>query len=463
MELLHAAARLSVDWMVYCLIEGAILALFVWLLLRLLPRQNAGTRFLLWFTALVAMLVLPFLRGPWPWRTPAASSRAVSSGHALITLTDSAAFYIFAVWAIVAGLGLLRVALGLWQVRKLRNNSQKIDLENINPAGKQAVAEFSDTLSLRISDSVRVPTAVGFFAPTVILPNWFLEEMPAEELRHVLLHEAAHLRRRDDWTNLLQKIIKAVLFFHPSAWWIEQQLSLEREIACDDAVLARAARPQDYAQCLKHVAEKSFLRRKLALAQAIVTRMRQLSLRMARILDADRPGTTRLWKPAVPIVVAVAAICGLSAATAPELVSFSSKKPPVRMVASSPSAPATEVKADLNSSVAQPKLVLASAELTKPATAPPPHHAQNQTQRVAGTPVVVPQVHRTTSKSEAHPIQAKTYPVGDYVVQSEQVVVTMTSDRVDRAGQPVWQVHMWQVRVLVPVNQPDKSIPRKNI
>lgn len=456
MDLLHAAARLSVDWMAYCLIEGAILALFMWLLLRLLPRQNAGTRFLLWFTALVAILVLPFLRGAWPWRTTAASSRAVSSGHALITLSDSVAFYIFAAWAVFAGLGLMRVALGLWQVRKLRNNSQKIDLENINPAVKQAVDEFSRSLSLRISDNVRVPTAVGFFAPTVIVPNWFLEEMPVEELRHVLLHEAAHLQRRDDWTNLLQKIIKAVLFFHPSAWWIEQQLSLEREIACDDAVLAQVARPQDYAQCLKHVAEKSFLRRKLALAQAIVTRMRQLSLRMARILDADRPGTTRLWKPAVPIVVAVASICGLSAATAPELVSFSSKKPPVRVVASLPATPATEVKTDLSSSVAQPKVILASAAVTKPVTgkhiapqprAPLPHHAQNQTLRVSGAPKAVPHVLVS----------------GDYVVQSEQVFVTMTSDRVNRAGQPVWQVYMWQVRVLVPVNQPDKNIPRKNI
>jgi hypothetical protein len=270
------------------------------------------------------------------------------------------------------------------------------------------------------------------------------------------LHEAAHLRRRDDWTNLLQKIIKAVLFFHPSAWWIEQQLSLEREIACDDAVLAQAACPQDYAQCLKHVAEKSFLRRKLALAQAIVSRMRQLSLRMARILDADRPGTTRLWKPAVPIVVAVASICGLSAAIAPELVSFSSKKPPVRVAALSPdtSVRPSEVKADLNSSVVQPKVILASAELTKPVP----------DKRTSPKPAAVRHVQLAATRRTAHLMQAKADPpLGDYVVQSEQVVVTMTSDRVNRAGQPVWQVHMWQVRVLVPVNQPDKNIPRKNI
>jgi hypothetical protein len=110
---------------------------------------------------------------------------------------------------------------------------------------------------------------------------------------------------------------------------------------------------------------------------------------------------------------------------------------------------ATEVRADLNSSVVQPKVILASAAVARPIG----NHTA-QLNQVAQPRAVVP---------HAHPVQAKNYPVGDYVVQSEQVVVTMTSDRVNRAGQPVWQVHMWQVRVLVPVNQSDKNIPRKNI
>jgi beta-lactamase regulating signal transducer with metallopeptidase domain len=446
LELFHATARLSVDWMVYCLIEGAILSMLVWVVLRLLPRQNAGTRFVLWFSALMAMIVLPFLRGP--WRTPIGSS----SGRALLTMPDSVAFYTFCAWAGVAALALLRVVIGLWQVQRLRQDSQPIDRESLHPEVRQAVEEFSASVALRVSDRVRVPTAIGFFAPTVIVPNWFLEEMSAGELRHVLLHELAHLRRRDDWTNLLQKIIKALLFFHPSAWWIEQQLSLEREVACDDAVLAQSAHPQDYAKCLKHVAEKSFLRRKLALAQAIVTRMRQLSLRMARILDVDRPGTTRLWKPAVPIVVAVACICGFSAATAPELLSFTSGRPDASIAASSVSnsvqatGQAREVKADLRSTSPLPKLVLADSGLKK---APQAHRLP---------------VNLASRRPAEHPAQAKASQRGDYFIQSEQLIVTMTSDRVNTAGQTVWQVHMWQVRVLVPANNRfDKNISRKNI
>lgn len=450
MELFHTAARFAIDWMAYCLIEGAILAMFVWLLLRLLPKQNAGTRFALWFSALIGTIVLPFVRGPWK-----AQGTGIAGEHGLITLPDSVALYIFVAWAVVAGLALMRVALGLWQVKRLRQASTEIDPAILQPGVRQVMEEFSGPLSLRVSDRVRVPTAIGFFAPTVIVPNWFLEEMSAGELRHVLLHELAHLRRRDDWTNLLQKIIKAVIFFHPSAWWMEQQLSLEREIACDDAVLAEAATPLEYAQCLKHVAEKSFLRRKLALAQAIVTRMRQLSLRTARILDVDRPGTTRLWRPAVPIVVAVAVVCGFSAATAPELVSFSNGKPEATVAAAPVNsfvAQAPEVKADFHSSRLstenlQPKMILAAASTQEAA----PAKSRPPVKRASVTPAAIP-------------IQARTYPKRDYVVQSEQVFVTMTSDRVNATGQPIWQVHMWQVRVLVPVNNHlDKNIPRKNI
>ena len=90
-----------------------------------------------------------------------------------------------------------------------------------------------------------------------------MQELSAVELNAILLHELAHLRRWDDWTNLIQKIVGAVLFFHPAVWWIEKKLALEREMACDDLVLAKTASPRAYAECLVSLAEKSLLRRGL--------------------------------------------------------------------------------------------------------------------------------------------------------------------------------------------------------
>jgi len=65
-----------------------------------------------------------------------------------------------------------------------------------------------------------------------------------------LLHEFAHLGRWDDWTNLAQKLVRTIFFFHPAVWWIEKRLSLEREMACDDVVLAETQNPRAYAECL---------------------------------------------------------------------------------------------------------------------------------------------------------------------------------------------------------------------
>ena len=431
MEVLQATARVLVEWMVYCLIEGSVLALFVWLLLRLLPRQNAGTRFTLWFSVLLAMVALPLVGGP--GRAAIATSQNGTPNHGLISLSSSWAFIIFLAWVSLAAVALARVAAGLWQVSRLRRESREI-LPAVLGQEVQSILASARPVSLRISDRVQVPTAIGFFKPAILVPGWFLEEISPAELKHVLLHELSHLRRHDDWTNLAQKIIKALLFFHPSVWWVEQRLSLEREMACDDAVLAQAASPQDYANCLRHVAEKSFLRRQLALAQAVVNRMRQLSLRVAQILDANRPNGTHLWRPAVPVVLAAASLCGLSAWNAPAIVSF---KDNGQKVAATSSPASFNHTAAMNREVTAPHLVLANATLrsAKPAEIRRPA-------RIARTAVAKSAVTSTAQRV-------------DYVV-SEQIFVTFTGT------QQKWQMHVWQVRMLLPVNNyPDNITPRK--
>jgi hypothetical protein len=162
----------------------------------------------------------------------------------------------------------------------------------------------------------------------VIFPGWLIEELSPDEVNQILLHELAHLRRRDDWTNLVEKLVKAMLFFHPAVWWIESKVSLEREMACDDAVLAETARPRAYAECLTHVAEKTLIRRSLVLAQAALGRVRQTSLRVARILDANRPRQTgHAWRSAVPLLAGFAITCTLLVSNQRQLIAFQDAGP----------------------------------------------------------------------------------------------------------------------------------------
>ena len=314
-------ARLLAEQVLNGLPQGVLIALAAWGLLRILGRRNASTRFAVWFVALLLIAALPWL-GSW---TSHAASVGTGPAHSAITLSASWATGFLLIWATIAGLALLRVALGLWQLRNLRAHSEPVDLGSLDPLPRRTVAEFQSIrpVKLAFSKIVRVPAAIGFFRPLIVLPSWSLQELSTEELHSILLHELAHLRRRDDWTNLAQKMLRALFFFHPAIWWADGQLSLEREMACDDAVLSHAgSNRRAYAQCLISLAEKNLLHRGLALAQAAVGRLCQTSQRVAQILNVHRLAGTRVWKPAVGLVTVVSVACIAGLERAPRLVTF---------------------------------------------------------------------------------------------------------------------------------------------
>jgi len=315
---MHFVAQLSVERLANCLAQGTVIAVFAWLLLRMIGRRNSGTRFAVWFCSLLAIAAVPFVQFS---SGPSAAAHAV---NAAITMPRSWSLYLFGAWATIAVFGLARVALGLWHLHSLRKHCEPVDLATLDSSVAQTLSDFRAVRSVEFctSDDLRVPTAVGFFKPSVVLPSWALVELSPAELNAVLLHELAHLQRWDDWTNLAQKVLRAVFFFHPAVWFVENRLSLEREMACDDLVLSQTSNPRAYAECLLSLAEKNFLQRGLAMAQAAVGRMRQTSLRVLQILDVHRSKTVGIWKPGPWVVAGFSVVCLLGAEHAPRLVAF---------------------------------------------------------------------------------------------------------------------------------------------
>jgi bla regulator protein blaR1 len=330
-ELLNAAAQFAAERMVDSLLVGLALAVFAFVLLRLLPRPNSATRFAVWFTALLATAFLSSLGSP---RQLVAN--LAPAPRPWISVPSTWALYLASAWAIGAGLAMLRVVVGYFELRRLRRSCRPIN--NADPAWQATVDRLWPERRVEIltSDRIHVPTALGFLRPAVIIPASLLDQLSSEELKHVLLHELAHLHRWDDWTNLVQIIVKALLFFHPAVWWIEERISLEREMACDDAVLAETSNPRAYAACLATLAEKSFLRHSAALAQAAVNRIRQTTLRVAQILDVNRPIAAPARKSAVALVGAFACACLGVASQVPRMVSFEGESPAFAAVPATP-------------------------------------------------------------------------------------------------------------------------------
>lgn len=297
---------------------GVAIALAAWMVLRLVGRKNSSTRFAVWFAALVAIGISPLLGG--------VAASGVGRAPAL-TVPGSWAAALLSVWAVIGVLGLARVAIGLHGLSQLRKRHEAAMV----PEMLHVVRDFgvSRKVTTAVSDEVRVPTAIGFWRPMVLLPAWAVKELSPDELKAILIHELAHLKRYDDVTNLAQKVIRALFFFNPAVLWLENRLSLEREMACDDAVLAKMENPRAYAECLVALAERSFVRRGVALAQAAVSRMRQTSRRVAQILSGERSEAARVWKPALAMAMVFAGGCALTVSRAPELVGFQDAAAPV--------------------------------------------------------------------------------------------------------------------------------------
>ena len=256
-DILTSLARMLAANMLNSMLEGFVIAGFAWVLLRVLGRRNASTRFAVWFAALVAIAALPFVG------SASGSEGTVHSTAPAFAVPVTWAIDIFAMWMLIAIAGLARIGVGLWRLRTLRLNCIPVDLAIMDPTLREMLREADGfrTVTLCRSPGVRVPAAVGFFKPLVVLPDWVLQELSNDELNSVVRHELAHLRRWDDWTNLAQQVVKALLFFHPAVWWIESKISIEREMACDDAVLSATVNPRDYAKCVVSITEKSSLRR----------------------------------------------------------------------------------------------------------------------------------------------------------------------------------------------------------
>lgn len=417
---------------------GMILALVAWLVLRVIGRQSSRTRFAVWFATLAGVALLPVigrleLRG------------AVGSGAApLLRLPEAWAVYLFGAWALVAGFGLIRLAAGLLQVRKLRHGSVPVDAASLDERLRNALTDFarSRPVTLCVSQDVRVPTAIGFRQAMVVLPEWCLRDLAPDELHAVVLHELQHLRRRDDWTNLFQQVVRALFFFHPAVWWLERRLSLEREMACDDAVIAETGNPRAYARCLVSLAEKRYLRRSVALAQAAVSRMKEMTARVTQILAPDRPAHTATWRPAVLLVAMVSTLGGATVAVAPQLVGFQEALPVGPLVAQQMSAPV--VSATMDDSRSFPVQVIETGLKAPVAPAHRLHQAvRPRTAHRPGTGVPVVNSAGERGVLAALPAQAPLPGRGPAQAQpqTELVLFVVHSQQTDAAGE-VWNVNI---------------------
>jgi beta-lactamase regulating signal transducer with metallopeptidase domain len=347
-EVVSAASQMATSALAAALWQGALLAGAAALGLRLLPETPAPVRFSIWFAVFLLVAALPFATVS---LAHGGAGAAASSSHPWLTVDARWCVWIAAIWAaasLVRGITLVAAAFrvrALWKraepLRLVglangfsgRKNTEILRCAQDDTSKGSAIARNAQVC---VSDEVDRPTVIGFFSPKIVIPGWLIGKLRPEELEQVVLHEAGHLSRRDDWLNLLQKIALVIFPLNPALAWVERRLCFERELACDESVLNATGAPKAYAECLAALAEYRLQRRGLvrglALALGALGRESELTQRVLRILSGGR----RMKRSHARMVLGGATLSLVFAATAlersPQIVGFTHASVPANEV-----------------------------------------------------------------------------------------------------------------------------------
>jgi beta-lactamase regulating signal transducer with metallopeptidase domain len=243
------------------------------------------------------------------------------------------------------------LAIALVRVSWLRRRARPVEDEDWLRLLGRVRAELNVRVPVELVEGEEraMPMTWGWRRPVVLLPagagTW-----SAPRRRAVLLHELAHVARRDFLTQIAAEVARALYWFNPLVWRAVRALRLESEHACDDQVLAAGAPATDYAGDLLEIARSLRAGRIAAPAGLAMARPSELTGRLLAVLDArrSRRGVSRrlalpAWIAAAAVVLPLAALSP-AAPEAATVLAQAKPAPPARPAPPRPPAPPPPVK-----------------------------------------------------------------------------------------------------------------------
>jgi beta-lactamase regulating signal transducer with metallopeptidase domain len=263
--------------------QVGLLLTFVWFLLTLCRFRVATIRYQLWSIALLAVVLLPlgsFLAehdfAPIQQSLPvnfivdvpanllgleeqAATSdfKPTSKSDAFPLRPKDFLSLLFLLWAAGFLIAAKRLGDSYRRSRQLRKLGSTASLAELGCADLHSRLPGSVVIEIKLAEGIASPVLLGLLHPTILLPSDLMQWTTVEERETILLHELIHAQRRDHWANYFQSLVRAVFFFHPMVRYASNQLSLERELSCDEKVLVSGVQASSYVESILKVAEKS--------------------------------------------------------------------------------------------------------------------------------------------------------------------------------------------------------------
>jgi len=285
--------------LVNALWQDALLALVGALCFFWLQNRSAMLRHAIGMALLFAMLaapVLTFIQLWWPAAAPAlhtvprpsstaaastAASALVFDSHDWLTSTLTLAWLLGVLTMLIRQLG------GWWLVCGLEQQP----FTGLPPAWQKQFRMLQDALGISRKVAVRMaahvvsPFTTHLLNPVIWVPATLLTQLASAQIKALLAHELAHIRRLDWVWNGLQNTVECLLFFHPGMWWLSQRVRIEREHACDDLAVAACGDAIALAEALAALGRQRLSTPRLVLAAHGGILMQRIS----RLLSSSSP------------------------------------------------------------------------------------------------------------------------------------------------------------------------------
>lgn len=367
--------------------QSAIVGMLAWGVLRCVRRSTAALRYAVWCGVLVAAAVLPVVNAMMPVATVGVvrvSTQPVESAFRVISvpihakhpavppaatawkyydvgttqptgqqppkldaaqalaatiafaerstqwLSQRASVLVY-IWAIAATLLLVRLGAGFARLRYIKKRLLSFD----DAAIRSSLRATSRPVAVGASHDVDCPCVIGYVRPVIALPAALIRDLDHSSLMQVVSHELGHVRRWDDWGNLLQQIVRAVLFVNPIVHVACRQLDVDREIACDDLVAAGRNDRIEYARCLTEIARRTTFAEHLVPAAGFFPDRKQIVVRIEQLLDRNHDGSARIG--AVPAVCATVLAIAVVALARYQIPAFADVTPKLATAPAPPS------------------------------------------------------------------------------------------------------------------------------
>lgn len=228
-----------------------------------------------------------------------------------LTLLNNALFFIW-----ISGVAILTVftLLAMLKISKIKKHTNSLRNNGLLSLFEHCKHKLKITGCIIVGESslVKTPMTFGLFKTYVVLPRHFDEWLSEKDIEYIFLHELSHYKNKDFAVNYFMVILQVLYWFNPLVWLAFRRMRLDREIACDAAVLNSLDEKayMEYGNSIIHFAHKASKAVTVDLANHLNGSKKQIKTRIEKIACFKPESKLLRWKSAAVLLVAGIFIAG---------------------------------------------------------------------------------------------------------------------------------------------------------